>query len=629
LLAHQTNANHGLSPFTKEPFMKIKSKLFLSTCLLGVSMLMMLILQMYSVNTMHSLLEGIETADTIDKGVLQLRRNEKDFLARKDEKYIGKFKKNVELIKAESGDLKRTFQSFDLSVQQINQFDAILSDYQRIFEKLNLQQKAIGYKTNLGLQGRLQIASTSLLDSIANSDYQSQSELYQLRHIEKQFLLEPSDASLQAMGNAVSASRQLQSLNAGLLSQYHQAFIALYDAKQVFGLNQKLGLLGDMRKTVHKTETLLKDIVSSNKQKITETEDSIAVVQFTLFFVILAIAIVISVLTSRSILRPIEQLRDLMITIGETKNLSLTAPCDGEDEMAEMSSHFNQMVTQFRGLISEVNTSVVALNDATNQLATNVSVTTQGVQSQMAETDMVTTAITEMVATVDEISKNTSDTATKAELTNQNAISGQQGVEKTIEKINELSSNLIDSQQVVTALESDSQSIGQVLEVIRGIAEQTNLLALNAAIEAARAGEQGRGFAVVADEVRSLASKTQDSTKEIESIISQFQGRTAEIVALMATCRDQGDVSAQQASSTGEMLQEITDDVSIILGMAQSVAAAIEEQSAVASEVYKHVVTIRDVTDETSELSDQNSEMSQEVAAQSNALNDAVSQFKV
>lgn len=609
--------------------MKIKAKLFLSTCLLGTSMLLMLALQMYSVSTMHSLLEGIETADAIDKGVLQLRRNEKDFLARKDEKYIGKFKKNVEVIKVQSTDLKRTFQSFDLSIQQISEFDAILSDYQRIFERLNQQQKTIGYKTDLGLQGRLQIASTSLLDSIDSSDYQSQSELYQLRHLEKQFLLEPSDASLGAMDNAVTASSALQSSNAGLLAQYHQAFIALYDAKQAFGFNQKLGLLGNMRKTVHQTETLLKNIVSSNKQKITETEDSIAVIQFALFFVILAIAIVISVLTSRSILRPIEQLRDLMITIGETKDLSLTAPSDGEDEIAEMSSHFNQMVTQFRGLISEVNTSVVALNDATNQLATNVSVTTQGVQSQMAETDMVATAITEMVATVDEISKNTTDTANKAELTNQNAISGQQGVEKTIEQIHQLSSNLLDSQQVITALESDSQSIGQVLEVIRGIAEQTNLLALNAAIEAARAGEQGRGFAVVADEVRSLASKTQDSTKEIESIISQFQGRTAEIVDLMATCRDQGEVSAQQASSTGEMLQEITDDVSVILGMAQSVAAAIEEQSAVASEVNKHVVTIRDVTDETSELSDKNSDMSQEVAAQSNSLNEAVSQFKI
>ena len=609
--------------------MKIKVKLLLSTCLLGASMLVMLALQMYSLNTMHSLLEGVETADAIDKGVLQLRRNEKDFLARKDEKYIGKFQKNVQAIKGQSAQLKRTFKNFDLSVEKINQFDAILSEYQRTFEKLNQQQKVIGYKTDLGLQGRLQIASNTLLNSIGSSDFQAQSELYRLRNIEKQFLLQPSETSFTTMSEAINQANKLRSINAEQLSQYSRAFDALYEAKQVFGFNQKLGILGSMRKTVHKTETLLKDIVASNKQKITETEDSIAFFQFSLFLGILAIAIVISVFTSRSILRPIEQLRDLMITIGETKNLALLAPSNGNDEIAEMSAHFNQMVAQFRGLISEVNNSVVALNDATTQLATNVSVTTQGVQSQMAETDMVATAITEMVATVDEISKNTSDTANKAELTNQNAISGQQGVEKTIEQINQLSSNLLDSQQVVTALESDSQSIGQVLEVIRGIAEQTNLLALNAAIEAARAGEQGRGFAVVADEVRSLASKTQDSTKEIESIISQFQGRTTEIVDLMATCRDQGEVSAQQASSTGEMLQEITDDVSVILGMAQSVAAAIEQQSAVASEVNKHVVTIRDVTDETSELSDKNSEMSHEVAAQSNALNEAVSQFKV
>lgn len=609
--------------------MKIKVKLLLSTCLLGASMLMMLALQMYSLNTMHSLLEGIETADEIDKGVLQLRRNEKDFLARKDEKYIGKFQKNVQAIKGESAQLKRTFKNFDLSMEKINQFDAILSEYQRTFEKLNQQQKVIGYKTDLGLQGRLQNASNTLLNSIASSDFQAYSELYRLRNIEKQFLLQPSESSFTTMSEAINQANKLRSVNAEQLSQYSRAFDALYEAKQVFGFNQKLGILGNMRKTVHKTETLLKDIVASNKQKITETEDFIAFFQFSLFLGILAIAIVISILTSRSILRPIEQLRDLMITIGETKNLALSAPSNGNDEIAEMSAHFNQMVAQFRGLISEVNNSVVALNDATTQLATNVSVTTQGVQSQMAETDMVATAITEMVATVDEISKNTSDTANKAELTNQNAISGQQGVEKTIEQINQLSSNLLDSQQVVTALESDSQSIGQVLEVIRGIAEQTNLLALNAAIEAARAGEQGRGFAVVADEVRSLASKTQDSTKEIESIISQFQGRTTEIVDLMATCRDQGEVSAQQASSTGEMLQEITDDVSVILGMAQSVAAAIEQQSAVASEVNKHVVTIRDVTDETSELSDKNSEMSHEVAAQSNALNEAVSQFKV
>lgn len=609
--------------------MNIKLKLLLSTALLVISMLLMLGLQMYSLNTMHSLLEGVETADAIDKGVLQLRRNEKDFLARRDEKYIGKFQKNVAKIKSHSNNLKTTFREFDLSVGKINEFDDILSQYQRIFEKLNQQQKTIGYKTDLGLQGRLNIASQELLSAIGNGDHRATSELFQLKAIERQFMLQPSDEALQTMNDTIASSSQLDATAPTLLRDYQNSFSALFEAKKTFGFNQKLGILGNMRATVHKTETLLEDIVASNKAKILETENSIAYFQFSLFFIILAIAIAISLATSRSILRPIEQLRDLMITIGETKNLGLRAKDDGNDEIAEMSTHFNQMVSQFRSLITEVNSSVVALNDATNQLANNVAVTTQGVQSQMAETDMVATAITQMVATVDEISNNTSDTANKAEMTNQNAIMGQQGVEKTIEQINQLSSNLLDSEQVITALETDSQSIGQVLEVIRGIAEQTNLLALNAAIEAARAGEQGRGFAVVADEVRSLASKTQDSTKEIESIISQFQGRTSEIVALMATCRDQGEISADQASSTGKMLQEITDDVSIILGMTQSVAAAIEQQSAVASEVNKHVVKIRDVTDETSGLSDQNSQMSQEVATQSDTLSQAVSQFKI
>lgn len=609
--------------------MNIKVKLLLSTALLVVSMLLMLGLQMYSLKTMHNLLEGIEAADAIDKGVLQLRRNEKDFLARKDEKYIGKFQKNVAVIKAHSADLKRTFKDFDLSVSNINQFDDILSQYQRTFERLNQQQKEIGYKTELGLQGRLMIAYKAIREKVGQDDHKALGELYQLRAIEKEFMLQPADDALTQMADAVAKSSQLSTIAPNLLADYDRAFSAIYESKKEFGFGPKLGILGNMRATVHKTETLLEEIVASNRAKINEVEDSITYLQFTLFCIVLVVAIIISLATSRSILQPIEKLRDLMITIGETKNLSLRANDSGSDEIGEMSKHFNQMVTQFRSLITEVNTSVVALNDATNQLANNVAVTTQGVQSQMAETDMVATAITEMVATVDEISNNTSDTANKAEMTNQNAIMGQQGVDKTIEQINQLSSNLLDSEQVITALETDSQSIGQVLEVIRGIAEQTNLLALNAAIEAARAGEQGRGFAVVADEVRSLASKTQDSTKEIESIISQFQGRTSEIVDLMATCRNQGEVSAEQASSTGKMLQEITDDVSVILGMTQSVAAAIEQQSAVASEVNKHVVTIRDVTDETSELSDQNSQMSQEVAAQSDTLSQAVSQFKI
>lgn len=601
----------------------------MSTVLLIVSMIIMLSLQMYTINTMNHLVKGVETADGIEIGVLQLRRNEKDYLSRKDPKYLNKFNSNMDIVVNKVSSLKDIFVSFDLNTDDIESFSSIISQYQHIFSELNIQQKKIGYKYNQGLQGDLQKAAETLAQSIDEKNYLALSQFLMLRQVEKDFLLRNDERSLGLMLDQINKSSIISNAYSRQLNNYSDKFTALYNAKKLFGFNQTLGILGKLRKTVHSTEEVLKNIVEANHQEMLSSEKNLTLLEYVLFFIILVVAVAISVMTSRSILRPIDALRNLMVEIGQSKNLSLVASETGNDEISDMAKYFNEMLAQFRGLIGDVNTSVSALNIATEQLANNITITTQGVQSQMGETDMVATAITEMVATVDEISKNTADTANKAELTNQNAIAGQKGVEETIEQINKLSANLLDSEQVITALESDSQSIGQVLDVIRGIAEQTNLLALNAAIEAARAGEQGRGFAVVADEVRSLASKTQDSTKEIESIISQFQGRTSEIVELMATCRTQGEKSATQASSTGEMLIEITEDVSEILGMTTSIAAAIEEQSAVASEVNKHVVSIRDVTDETSELSVQNTVMSQEVADQSATLHHAVEQFKI
>ena len=609
--------------------MNIKIKLLMSTILLVVSMVIMLSLQVYSVNTMKELLLGVERANIIDKNILELRRNEKDFLARKDVKYVEKFKDVVTNINTESEMLKDTFQHFDLPIDEINKFERIINEYKTVFSELNEQQKIIGYTANDGLQGTLNLAAEELEQSINDDNYIALNQFFSLRQIENNFLLTNDDSALEAMLNAGNDNTDLKMTSQIQLDNYIQHFSILYNTKKEFGFNQKLGLLGKLRKTVHSTEEVLKTIITINKNEIDNTGEYVTTIGFVMFFILLVIAVIISLITSRSILLPIESLRNLMIEIGNTKNLSLVANEKGNDEISDMATHFNDMVGQFKHLIGEVNTSIVSLNKAAINLATNIEITTHGVQSQMSETDMVATAITEMVATVNEISKNTSETAVKADVTNKNAIVGQKGVDDTIEQIKQLSANLLDSEKVVIDLESDSQSIGQVLDVIRGIADQTNLLALNAAIEAARAGEQGRGFAVVADEVRSLASKTQDSTKEIEGIISQFQGRAKEIVELMGICRAQSNLSVDQASKTGEMLTEITEDVSTILEMTTSVAAAIEEQSAVASEVNEHVVVIRDITDETSSLSVTNTKMSQEVSNQSVILHDAVEQFKI
>jgi methyl-accepting chemotaxis protein len=344
---------------------------------------------------------------------------------------------------------------------------------------------------------------------------------------------------------------------------------------------------------------------------------------------VLAVALVSAWLIGKSILVRINNLQQIMNKIAQSNDLTTEVDVSGGDELADMAEVFNHMLTNFRSLIVQVNNSVYTLNTATGSLAENIYNANEGVETQMQQTDLVATAVTEMVATVDEIATNTREAAHKAELTNSNAEKGKAGVEQTISQIGQLSAKLLDSENVVKELEKESITIASVLDVIRGIAEQTNLLALNAAIEAARAGEQGRGFAVVADEVRTLASRTQDSTQEIETIIGLLQKRTQEIVTLMAQCRSQGEESAEQASSAGAMLDEITQDVALIMDMNSAIATAIQEQSTVASEVNQHVVMIRDVTEQSGESAKQNENMSEELSQQAQVLATEVSRFTV
>jgi methyl-accepting chemotaxis protein len=242
---------------------------------------------------------------------------------------------------------------------------------------------------------------------------------------------------------------------------------------------------------------------------------------------------------------------------------------------------------------------------------------------------MVATAATQMQATIQDISHNTEAAAHKAESTNISALEGRREVDSTVARISELSISLGGASEVVSQLEKDGETIGSVLDVIRGIAEQTNLLALNAAIEAARAGEQGRGFAVVADEVRSLAQRTQESTQEIESIISTLQQRTQQVVGLMQQCRTQGDASSAQATKAGDLLQSITEDVQNIMDMSTQIATAIDEQNLVASEVNKNVVKIRDIAEQATEHASKNANTSEEVSEQAKVLHDAIAKFKV
>ncbi|WP_018145410.1 methyl-accepting chemotaxis protein [Thioalkalivibrio sp. AKL6] len=333
---------------------------------------------------------------------------------------------------------------------------------------------------------------------------------------------------------------------------------------------------------------------------------------------------------TRSIVRPlcqtVERLDDIASGEGDlTRQLEVS----GRNELGDLAVVFNRFVEKIRVLIQQVAAGSDQVAAASNELSATSEETNEQVRRQKAETDQVATAMNEMTATVQEVARNAADAAAAAQATDQDAVAGQQVVQKTVTAINGLSRQVDNAAEVVTRLSQDAEQINKVLEVIGDIADQTNLLALNAAIEAARAGEQGRGFAVVADEVRTLASRTQDSTHEIQQMIERVQSGTREAVQAMEDGRSKAHESVEQVNLAGESLNAITQSVTRISDMNTQIASAAEEQSTVAEEINRNVANITEVLDQTAAGSEQIRNASEELSKLASQQQERVGQFKV
>ena len=379
----------------------------------------------------------------------------------------------------------------------------------------------------------------------------------------------------------------------------------------------------------------LEQMISLNQQGAdTAAKSAAAMYQQALWIVatIIVIALIATLLLAwlltRSITTPINQALNVARRIA-SGDLSGRIDSEGRDEAAQLLTALAEMQGNLRSTIRGISESAQQLASAAEEMSSVMEQSTRGLQQQNDQIEQAATAVTEMSTAVDEVAANAVSSAEASEASNEDSKHGHVQVSETISSIQELVSAVLGASEQAEGLATQAQDISKVLEVIRGIAGQTNLLALNAAIEAARAGEAGRGFAVVADEVRSLAQRTQNSTEEIELMISSIQQGTSATVGALQNSAEQASHTLRRANSAGQALEKITASISQINQRNLVIASAAEQQALVAREVDKNLVTIRDLSTQTAAGATQTSAASQELSRLAVDLNGLVTRFVI
>ncbi len=584
--------------------MDIKKKLYSLGMFSIFGMVSLLFTTSQFADTTAQMSEAKQITKELEVRLLNLRRNEKDFLLRNDMKYLDKFDVNYNKFLASESQLNVVLN--DLGLVNSTHLREDIETYHTSFVELVKATEVYGLTRDKGLLGQFH----EVLDSMsATASAEQKVEFYLFNELIEKGTFDPSMLSLSSSALLETAKQ-------------------VVEQKKVIGLKHNEGLLGEARSGSHVIETQFKEFSAVLDQETQKEMDKLSLINNILCVTLLVSIILFSWLIVRSIIGKIESLLSVIRNIVDSNDVSIRSHLDGKDELSTLGQYFNQLLDQLEGLISASQSKSLQLTQSTSNMHDELESVIKQFEVQANHTSTMTTSVQEMVLTIGEISESTSVAAEGVQQAKVNADKGREVVVDTINNITQLSERLSSSQDSISSLNHHVDQIGDAVNIIQGIAEQTNLLALNAAIEAARAGEQGRGFAVVADEVRALASRTHQSTTEITSVVSAIQRQMQASMTEIGECNQQGQLTLKDSEELDASLQLILSDMQSIQGNSERIASAIEEQGAVMAQVSDSITELNSISNDNNASAQHCLIEVDKVAEQANDMDQAVAQFK-
>ncbi|WP_175566293.1 methyl-accepting chemotaxis protein [Salinivibrio sp. ES.052] len=624
----------------------------------GILVLLTALVTLNAVTGVAQLNDEVSAADDLNrivKYIKEVRITEKNFILRSDSRYVSEIKQLTDTINQQTATTKakvsdKETQTLLTKIMAENKaYQAAMDQYVAQFDKLEQAESSMRDQARRVEQALIDIRQTQkdkverylaqgrspdeIIATLKVADEANRLIKWMLesRRAEKNFILSSDGQFTDAINTTLIDMSNLintlpDEIDTSRVSQgveaYRNAFQTYVNAYQ-----QRRSINDTMLTKARAVEDLAEKGRDMGKQKLAKNEQTMLVTNLVLAGVAITIGVAVSWLMTAMIVPPLQRAVEASQKIANG-DLSVNIATDRKDEIGELLGSISTMSTRLKTMIGDLSDNITRIANSSEELSSLTNETSNGVKTQKQDIEQVAAAATQMSASAQEVAHKAEATSDSAHQANDQAQRGNTLVGTTVTGISTLADAIGQSESVINTVKDDSENIASILDVIKGISDQTNLLALNAAIEAARAGEQGRGFAVVADEVRSLAQKTQESTVEIEKMIETLKAGAESAVSEMVKSKQQVGEVVEQTEQVREALESISSEISNITEMNTQIAQAVKEQGHAAEDVSQRMNTIQDVADQTSQASEQTSVASQDLASVGEELRRLSTVFK-